>query len=155
MRRPEGLLSAVFLIAAGVASGCGPARYLANTPGVAAKEVARAEKLEAMRHAPYEFTAAQEYLHKARELAGYARYQEAVRYAREATRLAQAAQKLAKEKAGDTVDVEISDTPETPPAQQPPSSGTQPKAPAQPASPSQSPAPARPKTAPRPGDGKR
>jgi hypothetical protein len=151
MRRPEGLLSAVFLLAAGVATGCGPARYLANTPRVAAKEVARAEKLDALRHAPYEFTAAQEYLHKARELAGYARYQEAVRYAREATRLAQAAQALAKEKAGDSVDVEITDTPESAPAQSQPQPGTQPKAPAQPKTPS----PAQPKASPRPRDGKR
>lgn len=151
MRRPEGLLFAVLLIAAGVAMGCGPGRYLANTPGVAAKEVARAEKLDALRHAPYELTAAQEYLHKSRELAGYARYQEAVRYAREATRLAQAAQAMAKEKAGDLVDVEVTDTPESAPAQSQPRPGTQPKAPAQPGTPS----PAQPKASPRPRDGKR
>jgi hypothetical protein len=151
MRRPEGLLSALFLIAAGVATGCGPGRYLANTPGVAAKEVAQAEKLDAARHAPYETTAAREYLHKARELAGHARYQEAVRYAREATRLAKAAQALAKEKAGDSVDVDVTDMPESPPAQQQPT--TQPKAPAQPEPPSQP--PARPKASPRHRDGHR
>ncbi|HEX2573537.1 MAG TPA: DUF4398 domain-containing protein [Polyangia bacterium] len=152
MRRPEGLLSAVFLIAAGVATGCGPARYLANTPRVAAKEVAQAEKLDARRHAPYEFTAAKEYLHKARELAGYSRYQEAVKYAREATRLARAAQAMAKEKAGDAVDVEVTDAPESPPAQ--PQNAAGPKAPAKPETPAKPPAPSgRPKASPRPRDG--
>ena len=150
MRRPEGLLYAVVLVAAGVAPGCGPIQYLAHTPRDAAKEVAQAEKQGAVRHAPYEFTAAREYLHKARELAGHARYQEAVRCALEATRLAKAAQMLAKEKAGDSVDVEVTDTPE-PPAQPQPTS--QPQAPAQ--THPQPEAPSRPKAAPRLRNGKR
>ena len=154
MRRPEGLLSVVFVVATGVAAGCGPIRYLANTPVVAAEEVARAEKLEAEHHAPYEITAAREYLHKARELAGYARYQDAVHYAQEATRLARKAQDLAKEKAGDAEEVEISDTPEPTPA---PAEAAKPQAPEQPQGPSKSKAKpksqTRPKASPRPRDG--
>ena len=156
MRRPEGLLSVVFVVATGVAAGCGPIRYLANTPVVAAEEVARAEKLVAEHHAPYEITAAREYLHKARELAGYARYQDAVRYAQEATRLARKAQDLAKEKAGDAVEVEISDTPEPPPAPQEPAkpqAPEQPEAPAKPKSKAKPKSQNRPKASPRPRDG--
>ena len=39
-----------------------------------------AKLAQADRYAPYEYTAAEEYLHKAREEAGYAEYQDAIEY---------------------------------------------------------------------------
>lgn len=45
--------------------------------------------------APYEFTAAEAYLHKAREVAGYSRYDEATAYASKARDIATDAKKKA------------------------------------------------------------
>lgn len=77
--------------------GCGPIEYIAYVPFGAAGAVAEAKSAGAEKYAPYEMTAAQEYLHKARELGGYARYHSSVGFARKASKLAQDARKLAKE----------------------------------------------------------
>ena len=50
----------------------------------AASAVSAAKLASAERYAPYEYTAAEEYLHKAREEAGYAEYQDAIEYGRKA-----------------------------------------------------------------------
>ena len=47
------------------------------------------------RYAPYEYTAAEEYLHKAREEAGYAQYQDAIEFGRKAEELAHRARAIA------------------------------------------------------------
>jgi hypothetical protein len=50
---------------------------------------------EPMCAAPYEYYAALEYLHKARESVGYSRYEPAIEYAREARALARKAREIA------------------------------------------------------------
>lgn len=62
--------------------------------------MADAKHAGAEHHAPYEYTAAVEYLHKAREEGGYAEYQVAVEYGRHAEELATKARAIADEKGG-------------------------------------------------------
>jgi len=63
--------------------GCGPVEYISQVGNKAASAVSAAKLAQADRYAPYEFTAAEEYLHKAREEAGYAEYQDAIEFGRE------------------------------------------------------------------------
>jgi len=57
--------------------------------------VSAAKLASAERYAPYEYTAAQEYLHKAREEAGYAEYQDAIEYGHKAEEFANRARAIA------------------------------------------------------------
>ena len=69
-------------------SGCGPIEYI-NQVGVRAASAVSAAKLaQADRYAPYEYTAAEEYLHKAREEAAYAEYEDAIAFGEKAEELA-------------------------------------------------------------------
>ena len=81
-------------------SGCGPIEYTSQVSGRAARAVAEAKQAGAEEHAPYEYTAAVEYLHKAREEGGYAEYQVALEYGRHAEDLATKARAIAEEKGG-------------------------------------------------------
>jgi hypothetical protein len=80
--------------------GCGPVEYLNQVTRRAATAQAAAEKVDAEKLAPYEYWTAKEYLHKARELAGYARYQVAIAYGRKAEEAALKARALALEAKG-------------------------------------------------------
>ena len=82
-------------------SACGPIQYVSTVTFDAARTVAEAKSARALELAPYEYTGAQEYLHKARELAGYARFQEAVRFGRRAKELALKAKERARERANE------------------------------------------------------
>jgi hypothetical protein len=84
-----------FLLATLTAGGCGPIEYLNQVASKAASAVAAAKQAEADRYAPYEYTAAEEYLHKAREEGGYAEYQVAIEYGRRAEDLANRARAIA------------------------------------------------------------
>jgi hypothetical protein len=86
----------VVVLAATVAvCGCGPIEYLSQVSNKAAAAVAAAKLAQADRYAPYEYTAAEEYLHKAREEAGYAQYQDAIEYGRRSEELANRARAMA------------------------------------------------------------
>jgi hypothetical protein len=89
-RRPRtGALALVTLGALTLAAaGCGPIEYINQVSIKAAGAVSAAKLAQADRYAPYEFTAAEEYLHKAREEASYAEYQEAIEFGRKAEELA-------------------------------------------------------------------
>jgi hypothetical protein len=91
-------------------AGCGPIEYIANVPFRAAGAVAEAKHLDGLKYAPYEMTAAREYLHKARELGGYARFHSSVGFAEKATKLAGEAKKICQDRAR-----EVEDKPEAPP----------------------------------------
>ncbi len=78
------------------ATGCGPIQYIANVSLEASGALVEAKQMKAEEQAPYEVTAAEEYLHKARELAGYARFQAAVAFGRKATEMAHKASRLAQ-----------------------------------------------------------
>jgi hypothetical protein len=67
-----------------VAAGCGPIEYITVITFEASHAVAAAKGAHADRLAPYEYTAAVEYLHKARELGGFARYHQSVEFGKKA-----------------------------------------------------------------------
>jgi hypothetical protein len=85
----------VFTLATLTAGGCGPIEYLNQVSSKAATAVVAAKRAEADRYAPYEYTAAEQYLHKAREEAGYAEYQDAIEYGHKAEDLAKRARAIA------------------------------------------------------------
>ena len=87
----------VLLLAAiaSVASGCGPLEYINQVGNKAASAVSAAKLASADRYAPYEYTAAEEYLHKAREEAGHAEYQDSIEYGRKSEELANRARAIA------------------------------------------------------------
>ena len=100
------LASALLPIVASV-SGCGPVEYINQVGNKAASAVSAAKLAQSERYAPYEYTAAEEYLHKAREEAGHAEYQDAIEYGRKAEELANRAraitvERMAKESASAT-----------------------------------------------------
>jgi hypothetical protein len=78
---------------------CGPIEYIANVPLDAAGAIAEAKHVGGEKYAPYEMTAAGEYIHKSRELAGYARFHSSVRFGRKAAEDARKAKKIALEEA--------------------------------------------------------
>ena len=75
--------------------GCGPVEYINQVGNKAASEVSAAKLASADRYAPYEYTAAEEYLHKAREEAGHAQYQDSIDYGRKSEELANRARAIA------------------------------------------------------------
>jgi hypothetical protein len=80
------------------AIGCGPIEYITIVTFEASKAVNEAKASRASDLAPYEYTAALEYLHKAREVGGYARYHEAVEWGKKARDFGHAASRLARER---------------------------------------------------------
>ena len=78
--------------------GCGPVEYISQVGNKAASAVSAAKLAQADRYAPYEYTAAEEYLHKAREEAGYSEYQDAIEYGKRAEDLANRARAIAVSK---------------------------------------------------------
>jgi Domain of unknown function (DUF4398) len=75
--------------------GCGPVEYMSQVGSKAASAVAAAKEVHADHYAPYEYTAADAYLHKAREEAGYAAYEDAIEYGHKAEELANRARAIA------------------------------------------------------------
>jgi hypothetical protein len=80
-------------------AACGPIEYITTVSLQASKVVEQAKDANAETLAPYEYTIAAESLHKARELAGHARWQQALscgqtalEYGRKAASMAQAKQ---------------------------------------------------------------
>ena len=71
-------------------AGCGPAAYLSVT-AEASRTLAEATAKGAATAAPYELTSGLLYLDQARELAGYARWQDALVCGRRASTLGHAA----------------------------------------------------------------
>ena len=96
LRRPRYLATGALALGAAFAvwvdSGCGPIEYLSQVTGKATKAVAAAKQAGAETRAPYEYTAAEAYLVKAREEAGFAQYEQAIAYGRRAEELALRAQ---------------------------------------------------------------
>ena len=82
-------------LAAGL-SACGPVEYVREVNGNAATAVERAKEANAEQAAPYEYTAAVQYLKKAREEGSYSEYQTAVEYGRRAAELARRARAIAE-----------------------------------------------------------
>jgi hypothetical protein len=85
---------------------CGPSQYLTVVSHEAANAVAVAHAYRADQLAPYEYTVAAECLHKARDLGGHARFEEAVLYGRRARELADKSRELALERGGKPEELE-------------------------------------------------
>jgi hypothetical protein len=83
-----------------LASGCGPIEYLNTTTFQASHAVDEARKVHADQLSPYEYTKAVEYLHKSREVAGFARWQEAVQFGKEALDNGRLAHEKSSQKGG-------------------------------------------------------
>ncbi len=79
-------------------AGCGPIEYITVVTFEASRSVAAAKGVHADKLAPYEYTAAVEYLHKARELCGYPRYHPSVDFGRKARDFGHQAFELARGK---------------------------------------------------------
>jgi hypothetical protein len=76
--------------------GCGPVGYFGTVTRDATRAVTEARAAGAAQAAPYEWTAALLYLERSRELAGYARWQDALTLGRRAAALARAAAERAR-----------------------------------------------------------
>lgn len=88
------LFVALSALAAAALSGCGPVQ---STAYLLDAEVAleSAQTAGADRYAPYEFTSAQLYIHKAREEVGYSDFEVAVDFAQKAAKFAKDARDIA------------------------------------------------------------
>ncbi|HEY0482692.1 MAG TPA: hypothetical protein VGD37_34455 [Kofleriaceae bacterium] len=69
-------------LAVALAAGCGPVTYVGQVTRRATDAVDAARAAQAERYAPYWWTRATEYLHKAREVAAHADFQGANRFGR-------------------------------------------------------------------------
>jgi hypothetical protein len=76
-------------------SACGPVEYISHITFQAQRAVDQARNANAEQLAPYEWTLAVEHLYKARELGGYARFQEAVAYGKTAVQYGRQAESIA------------------------------------------------------------
>lgn len=96
------LFVALSAVAAVMLSGCGP---IQSTAYLLDAEVAleSAQTAGADKYAPYEFTSAQLYIHKAREEVGYSDFEVAVDFAQKAARFANEAREKAMAQARDTL----------------------------------------------------
>lgn len=75
---------------------CGPFTYVSRVTFGASPEHARARVTNAEKMAPYEYTAATEYLRKSKELAGHARFHDANNFGKKAREMAEKAQQVAR-----------------------------------------------------------
>jgi hypothetical protein len=96
--RPKPWRLALALGATWFGGGCGPIEYVSQVGRRVPAALAQAQQHGAERLAPYEFTAAQEYLRAAQVEATRSSYQRAVQYGRRAEELAVLAEGLARER---------------------------------------------------------
>lgn len=82
-----------------VLAGCGPIEYLNTVTLQASRAVREAKQAQAERLAPYEYTIAVESLHKARELAGFSRYEQSIAFGKTAVEYGHKAVSVALERA--------------------------------------------------------
>jgi hypothetical protein len=82
-------------------AGCGPIEYITIVTFESSRAVNEAKSVKAGDLAPYEYTAAVEYLHKAREVGGYARYHHAINFGKKSRDYAREAVRLSRERAGE------------------------------------------------------
>jgi hypothetical protein len=89
----------VYLAALLVCGACGPTRYVTIVHHQAQRALDEAAAVQAETLAPYEFTIAQADLRRARELAGYSRWSDAIELGKKATTYAEKARAIAVEQA--------------------------------------------------------
>ncbi len=91
---------------------CGPVQYVNQVTRKASTSVDAARAAGAEEYAPYHYTLAVEYLHKAREEAAAADFQAAHRFGLEAHQAAEKARELARSRAADPDDASWRPPPE-------------------------------------------
>jgi hypothetical protein len=96
--RRAGLLACAVLLATSLCAACGPIEYVNQVTRRASSEVDAAKAVKADKHAPYWYTLAVEYLHKAREEAATADFQAANRFGRRSAEAARKARALSIER---------------------------------------------------------
>ncbi len=80
------------------AAACGPITYMSRATFGASGDIAELRAKGASEMAPYEWTAANEYLRRAQELAGYARFQDANSFAKQAQQNAALAKQVSDQR---------------------------------------------------------
>ena len=106
------LLLSLTLGTALVGTACGPIEYVNQVTRKASSDVEAAKAVRADKYAPYWYTLAVEYLHKAREQAASADYQSANRFGRRSAEAARKAKDVAIENAKRPKKVKRSSEPE-------------------------------------------
>ncbi len=86
-------------MATSLSLACGPIEYVNQVTRRASSEVDAAKAVKADKHAPYWYTLAVEFLHKAREEAATADFQAANRFGRRSAEAARKARTVALERA--------------------------------------------------------
>lgn len=104
---------AIWALFALALAACGPVEYISQVTRRASSEVAAAKAAGAEKTAPYEYTSAVLYLHKAREEAGYADFQAAIRFGKVAQKMAEKAKELAISGAGEAASRAVIEEPPT------------------------------------------
>lgn len=89
----------LLLLCVTIAAACGPIEYVNQVTRKASSQVEAAKAVKADKHAPYWYTLAVEYLHKAREEAAAADFQAANRFGRRSAKAARKARTIAIERA--------------------------------------------------------
>jgi len=107
------LFAVLGIVLLGPLGGCGPIEYINQVGYRAAGAVSAAKLAQADRYAPYEYTAAEEYLHKAREEAAYAEYEDAIDFGHKAEELADKARAIAVTKLSQSASASSAATPAT------------------------------------------
>jgi hypothetical protein len=110
-------------------AGCGPITYVRRVTHQASDAVDEARAAHADRYAPYWWTRATQYLHKAREVAAHADFQGANRFGRLAAEAAARATEEARIAAGDPAKRPLDDHPAVAPAKEPAAPDQAPAAP--------------------------
>lgn len=90
-------IAGLWLAAVASLGACGPVQYISQVTSRASTELAAAKSAGAQKYAPYEYTTAELYLHKAREEAGSSDYQAAIRFGKKSEIMARKARRLAIE----------------------------------------------------------
>jgi len=106
------LRGSLLLALVAMGSACGPIEYITTITFQAQKAIDQAKAANAPEYAPYEWTLAEEHLMKARELGGYARFQEAVDYGKTAIKYGREAESVALEKDKRVVPTAVPPTPQ-------------------------------------------
>ncbi len=101
MRARVRVIALCAALVAGAGAGCGPIEYVNTVTRGASSAVDAARAANAAKYSPYWWTRAVEYLHKAREEAGYADFQAANRFGRLAEEAAIRAREEALRRAAD------------------------------------------------------
>ncbi len=99
LRRSGLLIVCAGVFALTLSFACGPIEYVNQVTRRASSEVDAAKAVKADKHAPYWYTLAVEYLHKAREEAATADFQAANRFGRRSSEAARKARALAVDRA--------------------------------------------------------